>query len=103
MVLKLAEGANSNITGMGALSQNNPNPAKGTTRIGYSVPSGANRAQLLLTDKLGRLVKTIPVAPAAAGTAVLNTSLLSSGVYNYSLVVDGKTVETKKMVVVHDK
>lgn len=103
LVSKLAGGQSNILTDMGSLGQNNPNPVKGTTRISYSVPSGTNRAQLQLTNKLGQLVKSIPVAVSSSGTVDVNTTMLSSGIYNYSLVVDGKIVETKKMVVVHDK
>jgi hypothetical protein len=104
MMLELKNTRTSSVNVTSAyLEQNTPNPVQGTTRISYSIPDGTSRAQLQLTDALGKLVKTIHVAPSVAGTAVLNTSMLSSGVYNYSLVVDGKTVETKKMVVVHDR
>jgi hypothetical protein len=103
MVLALKAGRGTVLTSTGRLGQNTPNPVKGTTRISYSVPSGTNRAQLLLTNKLGQVVKTIPVAVSSSGIVDINITMLSSGVYNYSLVVDGKSVETKKMVVVHDK
>jgi trimeric autotransporter adhesin len=103
LVSKLANGQNNLVTETGALSQNTPNPVTGTTRISYSVPYGTKQVQLVLTNKLGQLVKTISVAISSSGTVDINTNMLSSGVYNYSLVVDGKAIETKKMVVVHDK
>jgi hypothetical protein len=103
LVTKLAKGQSYTISSMGSLSQNIPNPVTGITRISYSVPAGSNRAQLLLTNKLGERVKIIAVAASSSGTVDINTTMLSSGSYNYSLVVDGKAVETKTMVVVHDK
>jgi hypothetical protein len=36
----------------------------------------------------------------ASGTLDQNTAALSSGMYHYSLVVDGKIVESRKMEVI---
>jgi len=49
-----------------------------------------------LIDNLGRTVKSI--ALNASGRINLDISALSTGTYTYSLVVDGKIVETKKLV-----
>lgn len=81
------------------LEQNTPNPSSGTTAIRYGIPGGANRAQLLLTDALGRTIKTFALSDS--GTINLNVSGLSSGVYHYFLVVDGATLQTRKMTVQH--
>ncbi|MFL5788419.1 MAG: hypothetical protein ACJ748_10225, partial [Flavisolibacter sp.] len=78
------------------LQQNTPNPAGNSTRIQYSIPSATNRAQLVLSNNLGQVIKTVPLN--ASGVINLDTSLLSSGVYNYSLIVDGKIIDTKKLV-----
>ena len=84
-------------TRIGALGQSMPNPAKGSTRITFQVPA-ASRAQLLLTDNSGKTIKTVSLTQA--GYVDVNTAALSSGLYNYTLVVDGKIVETKKLTVV---
>ncbi len=84
-------------TRIGALGQSMPNPAKGSTRITYQVPA-ASRAQLVLTDNSGKTIKTVSLTQA--GYVDVNTAALSSGLYNYTLVVDGKIVETKKLTVV---
>lgn len=81
----------------GALLQNVPNPVRGTTTINYSLPEGANSAKLLLTDGLGRTVKVMQLT--TSGVVNINVAALSAGVYNYSLVVDGKLLQTKKMTV----
>jgi hypothetical protein len=98
LVSKLTNGNNGNAALSGAsLLQNAPNPVNGTTAIRYSLPEGAGRAQLLLTDALGRSIKAIQLT--SAGVVNVDVSGLSSGVYNYSLVIDGKTLQTKKMTV----
>ena len=81
----------------GNLTQNIPNPVNDFTRIEYSIPSNSNRAQLLLTDRLGRTIKMIQLTDA--GYINVNTSSFSNGTYNYSLLVDGKIIETKNMIV----
>ena len=85
------------VSGMGLLEQATPNPAKGTTRISYNLPQGASRAQLLLTDATGRTVKTVSLNNS--GFTTLNTAGFATGIYNYSLLVDGKIVDTKKLTV----
>ena len=84
-------------TGGGSLGQNTPNPVRGSTRISYSLPGGSH-GQLLLTDATGKTIKIM--ALNASGAIELNAASLSSGVYNYILLVDGKAVETKKLTVV---
>jgi polyhydroxyalkanoate synthesis regulator phasin len=84
-------------TGAGSLGLATPNPAHGTARISYSLPSANSRAQLVLTDNAGKTVRVL--ALNTSGVVDINTASLSSGVYNYTLVVDGKNVETKKLTI----
>jgi len=95
-------GGGSTLTGMGSLGQNTPNPVRTSTRIAYSVPSGVNHAQLLLTDNGGKTIKAVSLSPGS-NAINLNTMGLSSGIYNYSLMIDGTIVETKKMEVVRNQ
>jgi hypothetical protein len=85
-------------TGKGTLLQNMPNPASSSTNISYSVPEEANRTQLLITDATGKSIRQITLS--SSGVLNLDVSALASGVYNYSLVVDNKIVETKKLTVI---
>jgi hypothetical protein len=86
------------LTSAGSLSQNTPNPVRGSTRISYSLPTNS-KGQLVLTDALGRTIKVVSLNNS--GNVNLNTAGLSSGMYNYSLMVNGKIVESKKMEIVH--
>lgn len=80
-----------------SLFQNTPNPVKGTTRISYNIPQDTRNAHLLITDAIGRTIKTLPLS--TSGVLDFDSSNLSAGVYNYSIVIDNKTIETKKMTV----
>lgn len=74
-----------------------PNPVRSSARISYNLPDGITRAQLVVTDALGKTVKTVSLQQS--GTVELNTATLSSGLYHYALMADGKVVATQKMEV----
>lgn len=81
-----------------AIGQNVPNPLRNTTSIRYNIPQDAKNAMLLITDMNGKTIKQLTVK---AGNGILNidASALNSGTYNYTLIIDGRNIETKKMVV----
>jgi hypothetical protein len=82
------------------LEQNVPNPFAESTTIHYFIPENIKYAQLIFSDNFGRSIKTMDIEAAGAGTVKVYASNLSQGTYTYSLVVDGKVVETKKMICV---
>jgi hypothetical protein len=80
------------------LYQNNPNPWNQTTVVKCYVPTGTQNASLMVFDLNGTLKNTFPIN----GTGVINISInanqLISGMYYYTLIVDGNEVDTKKMI-----
>jgi len=81
-----------------ALRQNAPNPFTKQTTIGFSIPQNAGSAQMLFYDATGHLISTHIIADRGKGLLTVNANDLSSGAYNYSLVVDGKLVETRQLI-----
>ncbi len=83
------------------LSQNYPNPFNPTTSISYSLVKQSD-LKIVIFDILGREVKTLVNKKLPAGEYVLsfNANDMASGLYFYSMFVDGNLYETKKMVVV---
>lgn len=81
------------------LEQNTPNPSRGVTTIRYHLPEGTSSARLTLTNSKGQLIKTVNLNDKGAGQMNLDTSTLSTGVYNYTLWVQGSEVDTKKLVI----
>ena len=79
------------------LEQNVPNPFAEQTSISYFVPENMNNAQIIFTDMLGTVIKTADIK-TGYGVMTVFASNLSTGQYSYTLLVDGKTIETKKMV-----
>ena len=86
------------LNGIGALNQNIPNPFNDETIIEYSVPKGTNYATLAISNASGRTIRTIALEPVSSGSISIKSGDLESGSYSYSLIADGKIVETKKMI-----
>ncbi|HWN81134.1 MAG TPA: aryl-sulfate sulfotransferase, partial [Candidatus Udaeobacter sp.] len=81
------------------LSQNSPNPFRGTTTIGYEL-AAAGRITLEVYDVLGHAVATLRDGPEPAGRRLVEFDArdLGSGIYFYRLEAPGFS-ETKKLVV----
>jgi hypothetical protein len=76
-----------------------PNPANTTASFNYAIPSGS-QGKIIIRNLIGSTVQTEQV-PSFAGKMTINTSSLSDGIYFYSLMLDGKISQTKKLVVKH--
>lgn len=80
------------------LNQNVPNPFAESTVITYSVPTSIAKAQIHFYDGQGKLIQSVDITGRGNGQLNVFGSDLSSGTYSYSLVADGKIIDTKKMV-----
>ncbi len=80
------------------LSQNVPNPFAEQTTITYNVPQSVGKAQLLFYNSAGQIIQTVDIKTRGKGKVNVFASDLSSGLYHYTLVADGKVVDSKKMV-----
>ncbi|MDO9187031.1 MAG: tail fiber domain-containing protein [Bacteroidia bacterium] len=80
------------------LDQNVPNPFAEQTSITYYLPDNVQRAQILFFEQSGKIIKTVDLREKGKGVLNVFANDLSNGIYTYSLIVDGQTVETKKMV-----
>lgn len=83
------------------LLQNKPNPFDEATYISFFVkePVSVRKAEILITDIGGKTVQRIPVKPETGMNEVLYTHGYGmSGVFYYSLVLDGKVISTRSMV-----
>jgi len=85
------------------LSQNYPNPFNPNTIINYQCSirhGGSNYVSLKVYDVLGNEVRTLVNENKPAGNYEIefDGSRLSSGIYFYSLIIDGKLKDSKRMV-----
>ena len=67
--------------------------------ITFSLPADASIAQLSITDANGKVVSTYSLS-AGSTEQIINANKLSAGVYQYSLIVNGKMMDSKQMVIV---
>lgn len=80
------------------LYQNNPNPFNHQTNIQYFIPTNAQSANVMIFDLNGKLIKTISVSSFGNGTITINGNELTPGMFIYSLIVDEKIIDTKRMI-----
>lgn len=80
------------------LNQNVPNPFAESTVITYTIPATVQKAQIHFYDGQGKLINSVEIAERGNGQLNVFANDLSTGVYTYSLVADGKVVATKKMM-----
>ena len=88
------------------LFQNYPNPFNPVTNIVYSIMSNVkgkmSKVVISLYDITGREITKLIDKEQNAGTYKVdwNAGSLPSGIYFYSLIIDGNTIDTKKMVMI---
>jgi hypothetical protein len=79
------------------LGQNVPNPFDNSTIIPFRIPKECHSATIIIAESTGKIVRTIPVSCKETQLS-LEAGALPNGIYSYSLVVDGITVETRQMI-----
>jgi hypothetical protein len=93
---------NTNLLSPGVMSpmlyQNNPNPFSVQTTIKFEIPETVQGAQIHICNMTGTLLKTITINQRQSGSVTINANEFVAGMYLYSLVCDGKIVDTKQMM-----
>jgi hypothetical protein len=80
------------------LNQNDPNPFNESTRITFTIPQEITSAKMLFTNTAGSIINTINIEERGVSELQVFASDLSSGIYTYTLICDGKVIDSKKMV-----
>lgn len=75
-----------------------PNPSYYESSIAYTLPAGINKAQIMIYDGAGNVVKTYTV-DRSFSNLLISTSELSAGTYVYSLTTDKGILVSKKVIV----
>lgn len=81
-----------------SLNQNEPNPFYQSTRIGYFLPEDTGTAYLVITSVDGKELRRIRLNKNGSGEVQLEAHTYPAGTYNYSLLVDGRIVDTRRMI-----
>ncbi|MDR6804058.1 hypothetical protein J2Y45_001327 [Dyadobacter sp. BE34] len=83
----------------GSLEQNVPNGFSNKTSIKYFIPQSVKTAVIDIYTVAGVKVSSHPISERGAGELVISADKYRSGVHVYDLVMDGKSLGAKKMVV----
>jgi len=78
------------------LYQNAPNPFKERTEIRYYLPQDVQSAEIYIFNLQGSLLKKVPATNS--GLVEIKGSDLHAGMFIYTLVVNGQTVDAKRMI-----
>ncbi len=81
------------------LEQNFPNPSNGSSVIRCNVPGAFNNAVIKVFSMEGATLMTFPVQQGS-NSFTISGDALAIGIYNYSLIIDGKVTDSKKMVII---
>ncbi len=84
---------------LGSLQQNIPNPFNQQTVINFTVAQNAGVANMIIYDLNGRQIRAEQINQRGAGQFVINANELAPGMYIYTLIVDGKAADSKRMIV----
>ena len=79
------------------LYQNTPNPFREKTVIRFKLSDDAKDASICIFDMSGKLLKKLPVSKGMESVSV-NGYELGEGMFLYSLVVNGREIDTKRMI-----
>ena len=82
-----------------SLGQNKPNPFGTNTEIEVSIPETVQQAFIYVYDLQGKKVEQVDITTRGKQVVRLSSENLTDGMYMYSLITDGKVVETRRMIV----
>lgn len=80
------------------LGQNFPNPVTGKTVVSFFIPSDVKTANIEITSSAGVKLGAEKITHRGNGELELDLRSLPSGVYFYSLFIDGSKVETRELL-----
>ena len=80
-----------------SLAQNTPNPFTERTTIRFTLPENTRNAYIYIFDMSGKMQKQIPIDSSMQSVTIEGYEL-SAGMYIYSLVIGGKEVKTRRMI-----
>jgi hypothetical protein len=75
-----------------------PNPFSANTTIKMYVPNTVSRSTLYIYNMQGEQINQIAVNERGNTSVIIEGYTLKAGMYLYTLITDGKEVDTKKMI-----
>ena len=81
------------------MEQNEPNPFNNETVVKYTIPQEVNNAYMAVYDLSGKQLTTLPISQKGSSSLIITSEKLAAGIYIYSIIADGKMIDSKKMIV----
>jgi hypothetical protein len=89
---------NTQIISTAKLYQNNPNPFSENTEIKYYIPENASSAMICIYDLIGSQIMRFDLRDRGYSSLTVRGRELKAGMYIYALLVDGKEIDNKRMI-----
>ena len=80
------------------LYQNTPNPFKEQTTIQFQLADNARNAAICIFDITGKMLKKLPISSGDTSVSI-NSWELGEGLFLYTLMVNGREIDTKRMLI----
>ena len=80
------------------MEQNKPNPYKENTVIEYFIPDDAVNVKIIFSDSKGNVLTEVEIPEKGKGQLNVYAADLSSGIYTYTIVANGITIDSKRMM-----
>lgn len=82
------------------LEQNIPNPFSENTIIHYYLPDNIHKAVISIISSDGKEFSKYELNERGKGQLILSGSTLDAGTYIYNLIIDGKVIDSKKLMLI---
>ena len=92
-----AYSANTQMFSEAILYQNNPNPFTHQTKIRFRLPQDISDAYIYIFNMQGVMLKQIEIN-SSQDSITIDGSEFGAGMYLYSLIINGKEIDTKRMI-----
>lgn len=101
-IINLNQTTSNSLNNSNVLYQNAPNPFNERTTISFSLDEKNFRsATIAIFDMNGILIKQYPIKEAGNGSIEINANELKAGMYIYTLIVNQKEIDTKRMILLN--
>ncbi|MFV0500664.1 MAG: tail fiber domain-containing protein [Bacteroidales bacterium] len=80
------------------LFENTPNPFTSNTDINFVLPQTYISAKIIIFNLMGTQLRSYDLTQHGKGSITISGSDLEAGMYLYSLLVDNKLIDTKRML-----
>jgi len=81
------------------LYQNNPNPFNTSTEIKFCIYQEVGKASINIYNLAGKQIKNYPINQFGNSKVTIHAGELDPGIYIYNLLVDGREVACKRMII----